>query len=113
MSPMENGSSQCASSTSRIQPGREGCAGAACVALPNSSRSSMSAMVSHRREAPFVETRIDSSVFLRRCATARKRLLWSRLCTPLSWRVNATAPDKRPMITARAIFAFDDASECS
>ena len=38
-----------------------------------------------------METRIDSSVFLRRCATARKRLLWSRLCTPLSWRVNATA----------------------
>ena len=27
--------------------------------------------------------------------------------------VNATPTDKRPMITARAIFAFDDASECS
>ena len=113
MSPMENGSSHCASSTSRIQPGKEGCAGAACVARPRSRRSSMSAIVLHRRAAPCVDTKMDSSVFLRRCRTARKRLLWSRRCTPLRWRVNATAPLRRPMITARAIFASAEESCCS
>ena len=111
MSPMEKGSSHCASSTRRIQPGREGCAGAACVARPRSSRSSISARVLHRRAAPCVERRMDSSVFLRRCMTPRKRLLWSRRCTPLRWRVNATAPDRRPASTARAMFVRADASD--
>ena len=113
INPMEYGSSHCASSTNKIQPGREGCAGAACVARPRSRRSSMSAIVLHRRAAPCVDTKMDSSVFLRRCRTARNLLLWSRRCTPLRWRVNATAPLRRPMITARAIFASAEESCCS
>ena len=39
INPMEYGSSHCASSTNKIQPGREGCAGAACVARPRREKS--------------------------------------------------------------------------
>ena len=48
-SPMDSGSSMCASSTKRRKPGMDGCAGAAWVDRPNRSRCSISASALHAR----------------------------------------------------------------
>ena len=98
-SPMESGSSMCESSTKRRKPGMEGCAGAACVDRPRSSRCSISASALHARLTPSSERSSDASESFRRSTLAVKRSLWSLRCTPLRCRVNATDALKRPAMT--------------
>ena len=96
ITPADMGSSVWASSTNNKKPGREGCAGAACTDRPRRSRSSISASVLHRPATLSRERNACVRVCLRRCNDARKRRLWSRRCTPLRCRVNATALVRRP-----------------
>mmetsp|Transcript_9074 Transcript_9074/g.33930 ORF Transcript_9074/g.33930 Transcript_9074/m.33930 type:complete len:274 (+) Transcript_9074:3479-4300(+) len=103
ITPAENRSSHCASSTNRSHPAWEGDPGDACVDRPNSNRSSISANVAHSLPIPPSETNNVANVFLVRCKPPRKRLLWSRRCTPLRWRANATDPTSAPITTARAV----------
>ena len=85
------GSISCASSTRSMNPGRLGCAGAACTLLPSKSRCIISASATHRRFVPSCERRRFPSEYFPFWRCARKRRLWSRRCTPFLCRVNATA----------------------
>ena len=59
------GSISCASSTRSMNPGRLGCAGAACTLLPSKSRCIISASATHRRFVPSCERRrFPSEYFL-------------------------------------------------
>mmetsp|Transcript_6487 Transcript_6487/g.28544 ORF Transcript_6487/g.28544 Transcript_6487/m.28544 type:complete len:208 (+) Transcript_6487:3848-4471(+) len=98
-SPMDSGSSMCASSTKRRKPGMDGCAGAAWVDRPNRSRCSISASALHARLTPSSEMRSEASESFRLSTHAVKRLLWSLRCTPLRCLVKATDALSLPAMT--------------
>mmetsp|Transcript_14498 Transcript_14498/g.59150 ORF Transcript_14498/g.59150 Transcript_14498/m.59150 type:complete len:216 (+) Transcript_14498:1820-2467(+) len=101
-SPMDSGSSMCASSTKRRKPGMDGCAGAAWVDRPNRSRCSISASALHARLTLSSEMRSEASESFRLSTLAVKRLLWSLRCTPLRCLVKATDALSLPAMTGYA-----------